>query len=74
MITAIGDKQLSIREMLFAMELHDRKSFVQIYLTPAIESGFVTLLYPDKPQHPRQKYLLTVKGSAIYHELQNGKK
>ncbi len=74
LITAIGDKQLSIREMLSAMDLHDRKSFVQIYLTPAMESGFVTLLYPDKPQHPRQKYLLTVKGSAIYHELQNGKK
>jgi len=31
--------------------------------------GFVCLLYPDKPRHPRQKYLLTVKGSALYNEL-----
>jgi len=27
------------------------------------------MLYPDKPRHPRQKYLLTVKGLALYNEL-----
>ncbi len=66
---AIGDKQLSIREILHEMDLRDRKNFVQTYLNPAIESGFVILLYPDKPLHPRQKYLLTVKGYSVYHEL-----
>lgn len=29
----------------------------------------LTLLYPDKPRHPRQKYILTHKGLALYNEL-----
>jgi hypothetical protein len=33
---------------------------------PAIAEGYVRLLYPDKPRHPRQRYLLTVKGLALY--------
>ena len=42
---------------------------MDVYLNPAISEGYVRLLYPDKPRHPRQKYLLTVKGLAIYNEL-----
>lgn len=47
------------------MELKHRPTFITNYLTPAIQNGFVTLLYPDNPKHPRQKYLLTVKGLAV---------
>lgn len=36
-------------------------------LNPAIKEGFVSMLYPDKPRHPRQKYLLTIKGLAVYN-------
>ena len=25
--------------------------------------------HPDKPRHPRQKYLLTVKGTLLFNEL-----
>ena len=49
--------------------LKDRKNFLDYSLSPAIAEGFVCLLYPDKPRHPRQKYLLTVKGMALFHEL-----
>ena len=27
------------------------------YLTPAMKEGFVNMLYPNTPNHPRQKYL-----------------
>ena len=37
-----------------------------IHLNPAIAEGYVRLLYPDKPRHPRQKYLLTLKGLAVF--------
>ena len=40
------------------------------YLNPAIADGFAKLLYPDSPRHPRQKYLLTVKGSTFIKSLQ----
>ena len=61
--------QLSVKEMLLAIGLKDRMNFLEYSLKPAIKEGFVTQLYPDKPHHPRQKYLLTVKGLALYNEL-----
>lgn len=51
------------------LPLANRENFLKNYLNPAIKDGFVRLLYPDSPRHPRQKYLLTVKGIAIYQEL-----
>ena len=53
------------------MGLKHRPTFMENYLNPAIEDGFVRLSFPDKPKHPRQKYLLTVKGLALYNELKN---
>ena len=53
------------------LKLSDRKNFLNNYLNPAIKDGFVRLLYPDSPRHPRQKYLLTVKGIVVYQELKN---
>ncbi len=69
LVKAIGHRQLSVKEMLVAVGLKDRMNFMEYSLTPAMTKGFVWLLYPDKPRHPRQKYLLTVKGSAFYNEL-----
>ena len=65
LVRVIGDRQLSVRELLSEMGLKDRENFLDNYLNPAIADGFVTPLYPDSSRHPRQKYLLTVKGSAF---------
>ncbi len=69
LLKAIGEKQCSVREMMAALNLHDRKNFLENYLNPAIADGFVKLLYPDSLRHPRQKYLLTVKGSAFIQAM-----
>ena len=69
LVRVIGNNQCSIKEMLEGVGLKDRKNFLEYHLTPAISEGYVRLLYPDKPRHPRQKYLLTVKGLALYNEL-----
>lgn len=68
LIKIIGDKNLSVREMLSLIGLKERKNFLDLYLNPAISEGYVCLLYPNSPRHPRQKYLLTVKGLAVYDE------
>ncbi|WP_374229912.1 Fic family protein [Prevotella sp.] len=68
LIKIIGDKNLSVREMLSVIGLKERKNFLDLYLNPAINEGYVCLLYPNSPRHPRQKYLLTVKGLAVYDE------
>ena len=49
--------------------LKDRKNVLNLYLNPAINDGYIRLLYPQSPRHPRQKYLLTVKGFALYDEI-----
>ena len=69
LVKVIGQERLSIKQMLEGVGLKDRMNFLEYNLNPAIIEGYVRLLYPDKPRHPRQKYLLTVKGLALYNEL-----
>ena len=68
LIAVIGNKELSVKSMTNALELKGRDNFLNLYLKPAIGDGYVCLLYPNSPHHPRQKYLLTVKGLAVYDE------
>ena len=69
LIEAIGENQLSVKEMLVAVGLKDRPNVIEYSLSPAINEGYGRMLYPDSPRHPRQKYLLTVKGLAAYKEI-----
>ena len=68
-IKVIEFQQLSVKEIMTGLQLKGRDNFLNLYLLPAITEGYVRLLYPDKPRHPRQKYLLTVKGLALYNEI-----
>lgn len=69
LIKEIGDNEMSIAEIMNALALKHRPNFLEYHLNPAIRDGFVRMKYPDSPRHPRQKYLLTVKGLAFYKEL-----
>ena len=69
LVLIIEQEERSVKEMMDAIGLKDRKNFLEYSLTPAIAGGLVKMKYPDSPRHPRQKYLLTVKGLAIYNEL-----
>ena len=65
LVWAIGRKEMSIKEMMEAVGLKNRPNFLEHSLTPAINEGFVCMKYPDSPHHPRQRYLLTVKGLML---------
>ena len=69
LVSVIGKDQLSLKQMMERIHLKHRPNFIDNYLTPAISDGYVRLLYPDKPRHPRQKYLLAEKGMALFYEL-----
>ena len=71
LVSTINGRQLSVKEMLSEMGLKDRESFLKLYLSPAIGEGFVRMLHPESPRHPRQKYLLTAKGLALSDELKS---
>lgn len=70
MVQVIGYQELAVKEIMEKLGLKDRKNVLNLYLNPAITNGYVRLLFPDKPRHPRQKYLLTAKGLALFNELQ----
>lgn len=69
LVKIIGNNQCSIKDMLEGVGLKDRKNFLEYHLNPAIAAGYVRLLYPQSPRHPRQRYLLTVKGQILYQEI-----
>lgn len=71
LIKAVGNQTLSVKEMMNFVGLKDRGNFLKNYLNPAIQENVLRLLYPDKPNHPRQKYLLTLKGVAICNDINN---
>lgn len=71
LILAIGSEEKSVKEMMEIVGLKNRPNFLEHSLTPAIQEGLVKMKYPNSPRHPRQKYLLTVKGFAMYDECKN---
>lgn len=69
LIRVIGHDEFSISQLMERVGLKHRPNFMKYHLNPAIADGYVRLRYPDKPRHPRQKYLLTARGLALYKEL-----
>ena len=57
LIRIIGNEEYSVSQLMEKTGLKHRPNFVEFHLNPAISEGYVRLLYPDKPRHPRQKYL-----------------
>lgn len=69
LVKTMADNKLSIKEMMAGLGLQHRQHFTEQFLQPSIAEGYVKMLYPEKPCHPRQKYLLTVKGIGLYQTL-----
>lgn len=69
LIRVIAYEELSIKQMMELRALKDRMNFMEYHLEPALKEKFVRRKYPNRPNHPRQRYLLTVKGMALYNEL-----
>ena len=65
LIRLIGEKLYSVKVMMQLMQLKDRDNFLNNYLTPSIYARWVEPLYTNQPKHPKQKYYLTEKGTAL---------
>ena len=64
-LSAIGGKTLSTKEIMGIIGLKDKSNFLELYLYPATRQNLVEPIYPENPKHPRQKYRLTEKGKAL---------
>ena len=65
LVLAIGKEEMSVKSMMDAVGLKNRPNFMDYSLTPAMREGFVCMKYPANPHHPRQRYLLTIKGLML---------
>ena len=64
-ITVIRDNMMAAKEIMECIKLKDKTYFLDKYLYPAMEEGYVEQLYPENPKHPKQKYMLTEKGKVL---------
>lgn len=68
LVSVVGEHEMSVKEMMSGLGLKGRDNFLNNYLGPAISDNYLRLLYPKSPRHPRQRYLLTVKGMALFDQ------
>lgn len=75
LVVSINTDSLSKKELLDLGKLpcRSRGTLEREYIKPAIEQGYVTMLYPKNPRHPKQKYMLTEKGIIVLKSLKEKK-
>ena len=79
LIHSIGDGDLSVDEILKVYKLlykqvyKSKGYFKRHTIQPAMLEGYVEMIYPDKPNHPKQKYRLTAKGLRLLDSLKHNK-
>lgn len=61
--------ELKRQEIQDFIGLRHRETFLQNYLNPAMDKGYVEMKYPDSPNHPNQRYRLTTKGKRLKIKL-----
>jgi predicted HTH transcriptional regulator len=65
LVNVIREDAYTVSDLLRLLHLKGRRNFLENYLNPAIEDGYVLRAYPDKPKHPNQRYYLSEKGLKL---------
>ena len=58
LISALGQDDYTLAELMQFIGLAHRATFQKNYLNPAIEAGLIERTIPDKPKSPKQRYRL----------------
>ena len=61
----VMEGEMSRQEIQDTLSLKDRRNFRENYLDPALADEIIEMKYPESPNHPKQKYLITEKGNEI---------
>jgi len=56
-------------EIQSKLDLKSDDYFRVNYIIPAIEAGYIEMMYPESPNHPNQRYRLTEKGKIYKRSL-----
>ena len=81
---ASGEVDIEIKKIILVLDGAMKRSEIQTlldlkhddyfrvqYIQPALEQGFILMKYPETPNHPQQRYLLTDKGKELRQKLKN---
>lgn len=71
MVLVIGLQTLPRRQIVADLRLRQksRACFINNYLRPTCEQGYIEFAFPNSPHKPEQKYRLTAKGLELYKKL-----
>lgn len=64
-IVSIGSQTLTARSIKEKLGLRGDDNFRKNYLTPALEGGYIAMLYSENPKRKGQAYYLTGKGLSV---------
>lgn len=56
LMKVIGNEALSTKELMELLGMRHRPTFMENYLKPALQLGFIEMTIPDKPKSSKQKY------------------
>ena len=69
-VVLVMSEELKRAEIQSLLGLKHREHFVDNYLTPALNSAYIEMLYPESPNHPQQRYRLTSKGMKLKNHIE----
>ncbi|MBR6067222.1 MAG: putative DNA binding domain-containing protein [Bacteroidales bacterium] len=56
LLIVLKKDELTRQEIMQRLNINDLKYFKNDFLQPALRDGLIEFVYPDKPNHPKQKY------------------
>jgi len=63
-LVCLTEESMNVKEIMSHLNKKSRNNIMVRYILPALENGYISLAYPDKPTHKEQKYIITSKGRA----------
>jgi len=70
-IVLVLDGAMKRSEIQTLLDLKHDDYFRVHYIQPALEQGLIQMRYPETPNHPKQRYLLTDKGKEFRQKLKD---
>jgi predicted HTH transcriptional regulator len=62
-------KPLSLLQLSEFLKRSDRTKLRQTILTPLLHAGLLAMTHPDKPNSPKQKYVMTLQGEELLEQI-----
>lgn len=64
-VVLVLEGEMKRSEIQDILGLKHSENFRDNYLLPALEAQYIEMIYPDTPNHPNQRYRLTLKGQEL---------